>query len=971
MGGVLFLSLSNFTEAKILKPSNLTSISDNILITKPVQEKKIFQLTVLMKNNSKAFSVDKINLEKENENLKSIFGDVVKAKYLITKSRGKIGISNNLVGLTPEEIDKKELVYPDLKLLHPQSVEARLNQYIVLSYKTEKQLKKAKERLAKNPNIIGLSTSTDNKIKYSLSSNDTFSLDLDEYQYGLFDSSSAGMNIKALGINSAWDKVKGHSYVGIVDSGLDINSTANPNIGGHPDFVNAFRSHFSFDFSGNDGDVAFIGLNPNAQPPASLAFPLLPPNPPTGNAGHGQHVSGIILADNNNNIGTSGICWNCSLSFTRALDPGEWTDGLNFIAHHGSQVVNQSYGNHSVSNPIVCDTTGTPANFIGFCDALELVSNRDIVNVASAGNGTWNGIVANGGAFNIKANYIGEANFNQFPASDARVISVGAVDINGTRANFSDFGSQLDLVAPGVNILSTMVRGYNWNSPSECGDSFVPQPPISNMDGYGLCTGTSMSAPHVTGISALIRSADPLLNRFDVKDILIRSASEYPTKNNELGYGIPNGRTAVDLALGTVNGEVLDNRLTPLFSFYSTSGQDSFYTTVPQMATASIKGTLLPQPSTAVDFYPTYGSSTYPYIGFPDVDIATGGGFGPPVPAPTARAEVYVFTTDRNPLISTEDLVPLYRLSYQGANGANSLNLDHVYTTSQVGINTYKNVGYLYDGIEGYIYSNTYSQPEGTVGLHRRYNPTLDDHAIFPENQLTQMINAGYTVIDGNNSLIGYVYANIDSDNDQLIDGFEKIIGTCYNDADTNNNGQLDGVEVHAYPRIDPLVGSNPCVYTTPPAYPWQENAVGTQYMGYNFDYAMGYHFTPLVNGTIDQLGGFFNVNAAKQVKLFDKATGQLLAQVTVTSAGNWSYTNIAPVAVQANQSYTVAVYLAGSGGTLRYNTTPVFPMTIDGNFTISSSTYISTLTNQNAIPTNIANLGIMYGQVDLRFTPN
>jgi hypothetical protein len=90
--------------------------------------------------------------------------------------------------------------------------------------------------------------------------------------------------------------------------------------------------------------------------------------------------------------------------------------------------------------------------------------------------------------------------------------------------------------------------------------------------------------------------------------------------------------------------------------------------------------------------------------------------------------------------------VPLYRLSYQGTHGSNTLNVDHTYTTEQAGIDAYQADYYQLDGIEGYIYPcDEVPQPSGTVQLYRKYNPTRDDHAIFPETMLSVMTDLGYT----------------------------------------------------------------------------------------------------------------------------------------------------------------------------------------------------------------------------------
>ncbi len=468
-----------------------------------------------------------------------------------------------------------------------------------------------------------------------------------------------------------------------------------------------------------------------------------------------------------------------------------------------------------------------------------------------------------------------------------------------------------------------------------------------------------MSAPFITGLLGIMRSVDPLLESNNVKNALYKSGPFFPVENNEVGHGIPDMESAINNVLGSVNGQIMENRLTPLFSFYSTSGQDSFYTTVPQMAYPAITGTLTPQPvSGSATYSPAYGASISYYPDFPHESASS--------PLPTPVAEIYLFTTKHNPVNSAQSLVPLYRLSYIGANGSNSLNTDHVYTTEQAGITAFENIGYKLDGIEGYLFDDNYPQPSGTEKLYRRYNLARDDHAIFPESKLSQMQAQGYTSSSGN-QYIGYVYLNQDSDSDGLIDGFEASLSTCLNDADTDNDGISDGDEVLGYPRTDPITVVVGCNSTIGPQYTWHDNALGPVYINRAWEHALGYHFTPQVNGIIDQLGGYFN--GTKLVKLFNKSSGALLGQTTVSASNNWAYNTITPVSVQAGVEYTVAVYMAGSGASYRYFGAGYFPKTFD-DIQINGTTWISTSSNPAAIPT-LTNTEYMHGQADIRFTPS
>ena len=146
--------------------------------------------------------------------------------------------------------------------------------------------------------------------------------------------------------------------------------------------------------------------------------------------------------------------------------------------------------------------------------------------------------------------------------------------------------------------------------------------------------------------------------------------------------------------------------------------------------------------------------------------------------------------------------------------------------------------------------------------------------------------------------------------------------------------------------------------------YPWsaQSDTAGSLITDISFQYAMGYHFRVAGSGFVKELGGLFN--GAKTVKLFERYTGVELAQATVYSNNSWSFAPVSPVALTAGKEYTVAVYLQGSGGS--YYSSPVFPLVHEA-LTILGSTYVSTSSDPQAIPSNLTQAA-MYGQVDIGF---
>lgn len=502
----------------------------------------------------------------------------------------------------------------------------------------------------------------------------------------------------------------------------------------------------------------------------------------------------------NNNQGVAGVCWDCSIAFIK-WDDDFWAQelaGIQYAMGSGAQILNGSFGWGGTGLNNKCNSFTI---FQSICDNLEIYSERDGLGVFAAGNGD--------GSFNGFPNRI------EFPANSPDTIAVGASDQNGLRANFSNYGNELDIVAPGVDILSTFSYGREWIPPHPvftCTSSVG----ASGNNRYGDCNGTSMSTPMITGTLGLMRSVDPLLDSNSVKDALFNSGHLSSSPTQEMANGIPDVEAALKAVLGEVNGTTLVNRLTPLFSFYSSTGENSYYTSVPQAGFVSIFGGVQPRPrkwavwgvdicgntnpcwaEAFIPHQPAYGSDVPGYPAFPHEDLGIG------IPPP--KAEVYVFTSKHNPETASEPLVPLYRMARAIANGSNTDNVNHAYASDQAGINHFVSLGFTFEGIEGYVYDDTYSKPTGTEKLIIKYNSARDDHAIFPESKAAAMAAAGYTGSGGISDVLGYVYLNTDSDSDGLVDGFERIIGTCITDAHTDNDTIPDGLEVMGYPRTDPI----------------------------------------------------------------------------------------------------------------------------------------------------------------------
>lgn len=178
------------------------------------------------------------------------------------------------------------------------------------------------------------------------------------------------------------------------------------------------------------------------------------PQPMDGN-GHGTHVAGIAAAATNNSFGIAGVCPLASIMPIRSLDntgSGELMNvvrGIVYAAQQGAQVINLSLG--------------SPAASASLQSAIQYAWDRGAVIVAAAGNA-------------------GSA-LPSYPANYPNVIAVGSTNEREEKSAFSNYGRWVDVAAPGENILSTYPGSY-----------------------YAYLSGTSMAAPHVSGIAALLAS---------------------------------------------------------------------------------------------------------------------------------------------------------------------------------------------------------------------------------------------------------------------------------------------------------------------------------------------------------------------------------------------------------------------------------------------------------------------------------
>lgn len=267
----------------------------------------------------------------------------------------------------------------------------------------------------------------------------------------------------------AWNTTIGSSnvIVAVIDSGVSAT---------HPDLAGKVLP--GYDFINNDTDA-------------------------TDDNGHGTAVAGLIGAATNNGIGMAGVSWNSMILPVKALGAdgnGSYSAIANAIiwaADRGARVINLSLGGTSASTTLQ--------------NAVNYAWNRNCVVIAAAGNSG--------------------NNIPQYPGACSNVVAVSATDSNDLRPSWSNFGSYVDVSAPGVNVLT-----------------------LQGANSYSNWNGTSFSSPITAGVVALMASANSSLNNTALVNTLLANSDDIGTAGYDVYYG--NGRVnanrAVQAALGAV-----------------------------------------------------------------------------------------------------------------------------------------------------------------------------------------------------------------------------------------------------------------------------------------------------------------------------------------------------------------------------------------------------------------------------------
>ena len=387
--------------------------------------------------------------------------------------------------------------------------------------------------------------------------------------------------VGGLRLPTAWDLSTGTGVVvAVIDTGYRPHADlSGQHLPGY-DFISSATI-------GNDGN----GRDSDPSDPGDwvAAGECYAGSPASGSSWHGTHVAGTVAAKTNNSVGVAGVAYNAKMLPVRVLgkcggytsdiaDAITWSSGGAVTGvpanANKARVLNLSLGGSGA-----CDTTTQ--------NAINGARSRGAVVIVAAGNDNMN--VSNAS-----------------PANCSGVVAVAATGKTGGRASYSNYGTLVDVAAPGgdgsYSVISTLNTGTS----------------VPGSDNYAGYQGTSMATPHVAGVAALMLARNPALTPDEIESKLKSTARPFPAACSGCGTGIVDATAAVNSATGggatapTVN-ETESNNTTGTANLISTTGTtvngvmgsstDTDYFRVDLPAGKTLSSVLTPNSTSDYDLY--------------------------------------------------------------------------------------------------------------------------------------------------------------------------------------------------------------------------------------------------------------------------------------------------------------------------------------------------------------------------------
>lgn len=343
-------------------------------------------------------------------------------------------------------------------------------------------------------------------------------------QWDLFEP-TGGMNVPA-----AWDKTTGSGVtVAVIDTGYAAHTDLATNIVSGYDFIST--SADARDGNGRDADAKDEGDWNATDGECGTGSKA------SNSSWHGTHVAGTIGAVTNNTKGIAGIAYNAKIQPVRVLgkcggssadiaDAITWASGGTVPGvpanANPARVINLSLGGASASCPSVYQT------------AINGAVSRGTTVVVAAGNSN-----ANASGFT--------------PANCANVINVASTSREGNRSYYSNFGTIVDVAAPGGETRrATDTPGTVTTPENGIYSTLNSGSTTQSAENYKPYQGTSMAAPHIAGLAALLKSAKSTLTPAEIESAIKANARPLPgTCTGGCGTGIADSAKTVNAVTGT------------------------------------------------------------------------------------------------------------------------------------------------------------------------------------------------------------------------------------------------------------------------------------------------------------------------------------------------------------------------------------------------------------------------------------
>ena len=314
-----------------------------------------------------------------------------------------------------------------------------------------------------------------------------------------------------INLPQAWDITQGSGViVAVIDTGVIMS---------HADLASNIGND-GYDFISDstnamDGD----GIDPDPDDPGD--------NTQGGSSFHGTHVAGTVAAVTNNSTGVAGVAGSSQIMPLRVLgQSGGTVYDIAQAIYYAAQLSNDSNVLPLEKADIINMSLGGGGYSQTMYDACAAARNKDVIIIAAAGNDSSSQL--------------------SYPASYDGVISVSAVGMDSKLAPYSNFGTKIDVTAPGGDLSEDLNGdGYSDGVLSTCGDDSSG----SIKQNYRFYQGTSMASPHMAGVAALMKSLNPLLTPDGLDSLLesglITTDIGASGRDDYYGYGLIDAYKAV------------------------------------------------------------------------------------------------------------------------------------------------------------------------------------------------------------------------------------------------------------------------------------------------------------------------------------------------------------------------------------------------------------------------------------------